>query len=46
MRHSVALAVPSIVIPEEHCVLLNPEHPDTHQVTVRYPVDFLFDERL
>ena len=44
--HSVALAVPSVLIPEEFCVLLNPEHPDTDQVIIEYPVAFEFDERL
>lgn len=44
--HSVALAVPSVLIPEETCVLLNPEHADTDQVAVSYPVAFEFDERL
>ena len=43
---SVALAVPSIIIPEEWCVLLNPHHPDTAHVMISYPVDFRFDERL
>jgi RES domain-containing protein len=43
---SVALLVPSVLIPEEHCVLLNPEHPDTRSVRVRYPVPFEFDQRL
>jgi RES domain-containing protein len=43
---SVALAVPSVLIPEEFCVLLNPEHPDTNKVIVNYPVAFEFDERI
>ena len=43
---SVALAVPSVLIPEELCVLLNPEHPDTGRVTVNYPVPFTFDDRI
>lgn len=43
---SVALAVPSTHIPEEFCVLLNPEHPDTGKVMVKYPVAFEFDERI
>jgi len=43
---SVALAVPSVMIPEELCVLLNPDHPDTNKVIVRYPENFAFDERL
>lgn len=43
---SVALAVPSAIIPEELCVLLNPEHRDTNKVLVTYPAAFAFDERL
>lgn len=43
---SVALAVPSVPIPEEFCVLLNPQHPDTSKVMVKYPVAFEFDERI
>lgn len=43
---SVALAVPSAIIPEELCLLLNPAHPDTRRVSVSYPVAFEFDERL
>ena len=43
---SVALAVPSVLIPDEYCVLLNPEHPHTDEVLVSYPVAFEFDERL
>ena len=45
-RRSVALAVPSVLIPEELCVLLNPEHPDADKVMIAYPVPFRFDERL
>ena len=43
---SVALAVPSVLIPEESCLLLNPHHPDTSSVMVSYPTEFRFDERL
>lgn len=43
---SVALLVPSVLIPQEFCVLLNPEHPDTRKVTIGYPDAFRFDERL
>lgn len=43
---SVALAVPSVLIPQEFCLLLNPEHPDADKVMVSYPVAFAFDERL
>ena len=43
---SVALLVPSVHVPQEYCVLLNPEHPDTAKVMVGYPEPFSFDERL
>jgi RES domain-containing protein len=43
---SVALAVPSAIIAEESCVLLNPHHPDAARVMISYPVEFQFDERL
>jgi hypothetical protein len=33
-------------VPQEHCVLLNPEHPDTDKIMVAYPEPFGFDERL
>jgi hypothetical protein len=34
-----------VLIPQEHCVLLNPEHPDTARVMVGYPEAFEFDDR-
>ena len=43
---SVALLVPSVLIPQEFCVLLNPEHRETRKVLVGYPLPFEFDERL
>lgn len=43
---SVALLVPSVHVPQEYCVLLNPEHPDTDKIMVAYPEPFSFDERL
>jgi len=42
----VALLAPSVLIPQEFCLLLNPEHPDTDKVMVRYPEAFEFDGRL
>lgn len=44
--HSAALAVPSVLIPDESCLLLNPEHRDTDKIMVSYPVPFAFDGRL
>ena len=43
---SVALAVPSIIVPSELCLLLNPAHPDTRRVVVHFPEDFAFDTRM
>lgn len=43
---SAALLVPSVHVPQEFCVLLNPEHPDTDKILVAYPEPFSFDERL
>ena len=43
---SPALIVPSVPIPQECCVLLNPEHPDADKIMVRYPEPFEFDGRL
>jgi len=43
---SAALLVPSVLVPQECCVLLNPEHPDTAKIMVSYPEAFSFDARL
>ena len=43
---SAALLVPSVHVPQEYCVLLNPDHPDTDKIMVAYPEPFSFDERL
>jgi RES domain-containing protein len=43
---SAALVVPSVLVPQEYCVLLNPEHPDTDKIMVMYPEPFTFDARL
>ena len=44
---SVALAVPSVVIPEEQNILLNPEHPDFEKsVEIGEARPFSFDGRL
>ena len=45
-RESPALLVPSVMIQEEYCILLNPEHPDTQAIQVHYPMRFEFDGRL
>ena len=43
---SAALIVPSVLVPQEDCVLLNPEHPDSDKIMVAYPEPFTFDARL
>lgn len=43
---SAALVVPSVLVPQEFCVLLNPEHPDIDRIMVGYPEPFEFDGRL
>ena len=43
---SVALLVPSALIPQEFCLLLNPEHADTTRVMIGFPETFEFDSRL
>jgi RES domain-containing protein len=45
-QSAVALRVPSVHVPEEGCILLNPEHPDTRRVQIYFPVDYGFDDRL
>ena len=43
---SVALAVPSVLIPGETNFLLNPAHADFVRITIGPPADFAFDQRL
>ncbi|RYI36000.1 MAG: RES domain-containing protein [Acetobacteraceae bacterium] len=45
-RSSLALMVPSRVIPLERNVLLNPRHPEMAKVTVAVNEPFVFDDRL
>ena len=43
---NLALLVPSVVIPEEHSLLLNPLHPYMRDLKPRKPKRFSFDPRL
>lgn len=45
-RHQLAVQVPSVVIPEEFNVLLNPTHADYHALVWSEPQPFYFDPRL
>lgn len=43
---SLALSVPSAIIPEDSNILLNPRHPDFARAAVVVQAPFQFDERL
>ncbi len=45
-RRSLALAVPSVVVPEELHYLLDPEHPAFARLRVGAPTPFQLDRRL
>lgn len=45
-RDSLALVVPSAVVPDESNVLINPVHPDARGIRLLEPRPFRFDERL
>lgn len=43
---SVALAVPSVVVPGERNLIVNPAHPDFRKFRIAKPEYFAFDPRL
>lgn len=43
---SVALQVPSVLLPAEHNFLLHPNHSDFKKLIIGEPLDFSFDSRL
>lgn len=43
---TVALVVPSAVVPEEHNVILNPAHADFTKIQISAPQRIRFDKRL
>ena len=43
---SVALRVPSVLVPVEHNLLINPAHPDFQELLPEPPLPFSFDARL
>ena len=46
-QRTLALRVPSVLVPQEHNLLLNPAHPEFGQVKLAAePAPFRFDERL
>lgn len=44
-RASVALSVPSALVPAESNYLLNPRHPDFSKLKIQKPIPFQFDPR-
>ncbi|HXT12304.1 MAG TPA: RES family NAD+ phosphorylase [Candidatus Angelobacter sp.] len=45
-KASVILGVPSVVVPEELNLLINPKHPDFKKIQMDKPTSFVFDDRL
>jgi RES domain-containing protein len=43
---SAVLVIPSVIVPEETCVLINPSHPDTAGITALKMRRWLYDPRL
>lgn len=43
---SALLAVPSVIVPEEHNVLINPNHPDSSKIEATKIRKWLYDSRL
>ncbi len=44
--HNVALLVPSVILPKERNILINPLHPDFARLEPSEPLPFRFDPRL
>jgi RES domain-containing protein len=45
-RYVAVLIVPSIVVPSERCLVLNPQHPEFPRIRFDPPVLFKYDHRL
>lgn len=45
-RRSAVLVIPSIIVPEECCVLVNPAHPDSAGISAKKSRRWLYDSRL
>jgi RES domain-containing protein len=43
---TAVLRVPSVVVPQESNLLLNPRHPDFAKVVLKAPIPFAFDPRV
>ena len=45
-RRALALKLPSVIIPEEHSLMLNPRHADVVKLRVSKPKEFRLDPRI
>ena len=45
-RSALGLRLPSVIVPQEHSLLFNPEHPAAAGIQVSAPERFAFDPRL
>lgn len=45
-QSSAILLMPSVIVPEEDNVLVNPMHPDAHRITARKVRKWLYDPRM
>ena len=45
-KEHLALKVPSVIIPDEYNIILNPLHPDIHLCKVISTIPFIFDNRI
>jgi RES domain-containing protein len=45
-RKNLALLLPSVIVPEEKILLLNPRHPDMAEIRIGKEATFTFDPRL
>lgn len=45
-KRSLLLVVPSVIVPEENNILINPEHPDRSRLAARKVRKWLYDPRL
>lgn len=43
---SAVLTVPSVIVPQEHNFLMNPQHPDFQHIKLLLTEDFIFDPRI
>lgn len=44
--HELLLMVPSVIVPEEYNVLINPKHKDAHRIKARVVRPYIYDPRL